>query len=295
MKNPNIGIVIVTYNSANTIAACLNSIQKAEYRHKNIVVVDNASTDKTIKILHQKFSGITVMENEENAGFAEGNNIGIRKLLKEGCEYILLLNPDAEIHPKLFENLLDLFLEKHVGIGGCAITYADNKRVWFAGGIFHKYFCYTRHKKLNKSVDELDGKVHDTDFITGCCMLIHKSVFERIGYLDPSFGFYFEDAEFCLRANEAGYVCEIIEKPLVSHRVSSSSGVEGSNRLTSFKAFYYGRNPFFIIRKHFHGWKKVTAVFGQFFIRLPFHGMNMIKNRDLRSLFEYARGIRDGL
>jgi GT2 family glycosyltransferase len=295
MKNPLIGIVIVTYNSANTITACLHSIQNAEYLHKNIVVVDNASTDKTKKILHQQFSGIAVIENRENGGFAEGNNMGIRKLLKEGCEYILLLNPDAEIHPKLFENLLKLFQEKSVGIGGSAITYSDKKTVWFGGGFFHEYFCYTRHKKLNKSIDVLDGKVHDTDFITGCCMLIHKRVFEKIGFLDPAFGFYFEDADFCVRASRAGFICKVIEKPLVLHRVSSSAGVEGSNRLTSFKAFYYGRNPFLLIKKYFRRMRVISGILGQFFIRLPFHGVAMLKKRDFRALLEYMRGMREGI
>lgn len=295
MKNPLIGVVVVTYNSSDTIVACLDSVLTAQYQHKKIVVIDNASTDTTQEIIHEKFKTISFIENKENVGFSAANNLGIQKLLKDECEYILLLNPDAEIQQELFENLLKLFRQKSVGIGGCAIVYPDLNRVWFAGGIFNKLFCYTRHRKLNKSVESLDNGVHDTDFVTGCCMLIRRSVFEKIGFLDSSFGFYFEDVDFCVRAREAGFICRIIEKPLVLHRVSFSSGVAGSNRLTAFKAYFYGRNPFFLIKKHMKGVSVVSAFFGQFFIRLPFHALSMVKNRDFDAIFAYLKGMRDGV
>ena len=287
MKNSSVGIVIVSYNSAPTIEPCLDSVLAIRYPDLEVVVVDNASTDDTKKIISKNYKSITFLESKKNVGFAAGNNLGIELFMKKGIEFILLLNPDTEVEPHIIENLLELFQNNNIGIVGSAITYHNSDIIWFAGGSFNKFFCYTKHTKMNRSVSSLDQKIKETDFITGCCMMIRRSVFKQVGFLDPSFG-------FCLRAKEAGYVCKIIEKPLVSHRVSSSSGVEGSNRLTAFKAFYYGRNPFFIINKHVHGWKKVTAVFGQFFIRLPFHGMNMIKNRDFSALVEYMRGMKEG-
>ncbi len=295
MKNSSVGIVIVTYNSARTIESCLDSVSAILYPNLEVVVVDNASTDNTKKIISKKNKKITFLENKKNVGFAAGNNLGIEIFMKKGIEFILLLNPDTEVKPHIIENLLEPFQKKDVGIVGCAITYHNSDTIWFAGGSFNKYFCYTKHTKMNRPVSLLNQKIKETVFITGCCMMVRRSVFEKIGFLDSSFGFYFEDVDFCLRAYEAGYICKIIEKPLVSHRVSSSSGVEGSNKLTPFKAFYYGRNPFFIINKHIKGWKKVTAVFGQFFIRLPFHGMNMLKQKDFRALFAFVRGMKEGL
>lgn len=295
MKTFSVGIVIVTYKSADTIEACLDSIAAIQYPDIKVIVVDNSPDDRTRNIIHKKYKNTVLLKNKINVGFAAANNQGISYLLKKGCKYILLLNPDTEVKPDVIEYLLKAFDEKNAGISGCAITYHKTQKIWFAGGIFNKYFCYTNHEKMNRHVSSLNQKTRDTDFITGCCMMIRSDVFDKIGLLDPSFGFYFEDMDFCLRAKEAGFISKIIEKPLVSHRVSTSSGVEGSNRLTAFKAFYYGRNPFFLIKKYIHGWGRVPAVFGQFFIRLPFQGVRMIQQRDFHALFEYVQGMKEGI
>ncbi len=296
MKKPRVGVIIVTYNSAKTIVGCLKSVSKLQYPDLEIIVIDNTSTDDTVKIISQQFKQISCIQNNNNIGFAQANNQGIEILQQKKCDYVLLLNPDTEVKETLIIELLIPFSHsEHVGVSGCAISYKKQQKIWYAGGSFNRLFCYTRHTKMNQSLSTLDTMIHDTDFITGCCMLIRTTIFEKIGLLDTKFQFYFEDAEFCLRARHAGFSSVVIEKTLVYHDVSSSAGEAGSNSLSPFKAYYFGRNPFLLLKKNAGILLLITGIWGQLCIRFPFHAFNMIRGHNWKSMAAYIRGMKDGI
>lgn len=295
MKPAIVGIVIVTYNAAETIAPCLESVTALTYPHIMPLVIDNASSDATQTLLKTQYPAVQLIQNSHNVGFAAASNQGIKILLKKNCDYILLLNPDTVIQPDTLEQLLQPFQDTSVGISGSAVMYFQSETIWYAGGSFNPYFAYTRHAKMGQPATKLSHAIHPTDFVTGCCMLIRKQVFERIGYLDPSYAFYFEDADFCLRAKQHGIISSVIELPLVQHRVSASTGRTGSNRMTPFKAYYFGRNPFFLIQKHMQGWRRMSGLIGQLCIRLPFYGFHMLKYGDIQSFGSYLHGFTDGI
>src|SRR3989344_1981840 len=99
IKAPKTGIVIVTYNSESVIKSCLKSIFANNYPSMEVVVVDNASSDKTVSTVHKYFKNVHIIGNKQNVGFGSANNIGIRYLRKKNCDFFLLLNPDTVSSP----------------------------------------------------------------------------------------------------------------------------------------------------------------------------------------------------
>lgn len=296
MAIPKVGIVVLTYNSRKYIRSCLSSLTKNDYPDLKILVVDNASTDGTVAYIKNNFPDIQIIQNKVNTGYAKGNNVGIYFLLKKGCDYILLLNDDTMVEKNLIEELLIPFSRStRVGIVGPIITYFYKpSRIWFAGGIFNNFFCYTRHKFLNYDLKDAGIQDAETDFISGCCLMAKKEVFGKIGLLEEAYNNYFEDVDLCFTAKKAGFVSLLRSTPLVRHRVSASFGQEGTNQLTSQRAYYYARNPFIFMKKYSQKTPLLPNIFGQLFIRFPYYTIEMVKSMSWTSIFSYFRGLRDG-
>ena len=130
-------------------------------------------------------------------GYAQGNNSGIIRLLRQKCAYILLINDDTVSNPNLISKLVRSFnTDPSIGIVGPTIAYFNKPNiVWYAGGNLNRLFCFTTHPNMNKNVKY--ARTGYTDFVTGCCMIVRNSVFEDSGLLDTRFEYYFEDAFFC--------------------------------------------------------------------------------------------------
>lgn len=324
MSPPLVGIVVLTYNSELYIEKCLDNVLKNTYSNILCVVVDNDSTDETVNIVHKKFSKVKLMINKTNKGFAAGNNVGIKYLLKIiNVSYVIILNPDTIANRNLISELVN-FMENtpNAGIAGPIITYANNSsKIWFAGGYLNKIFGYTRHLYMNKTVnhyktstrhysssvarsrnsslrrlaDRTISLYSKTDFITGACMIVKRDLFEKIGLLPEEYFIYYEDVDFCQKAIKEGYTCRLLPKPLVRHYISTSTGNPGSNVLTPFRAYYYARNPFIYIKKNVDGLRKITNYIGQFSIRLPYYGAQILIKGNLKSFIAYLKGINEGI
>lgn len=294
MKQTKIGIVIVTYNSEKFVALCLDSLLNNDYLNKYIIVIDNASHDKTVSIITKQFPRVYLIKNRRNIGFAAGANQGIRYLLNQSCEYILLLNPDTSVNVTLLSELRRPFLKNsNVGITGCIIIYQSSPNtIWFGGGFVHPILGYTQHKWMDESLKQTKISSSESDFITGCCMLVKRQVFETIGLLDEKFAYYFEDVDLCCRAKNAGFVSYLVNKPLVKHTVSASTGIQGSNALNPFKAYYYGRNPLLFIKKQSRLVQKMSFLLGYFLVSSPYY---LFRTKNIDSRLAYLRGMRDGI
>lgn len=296
IKAPKTGIVIVTYNSESIIKECLKSILANEYSSFEIVVVDNDSSDKTVSRIQRYFKNVHIIENKQNVGFGSGNNIGIKYLRKKKCDYFLLLNPDTISSPNLVKKLVSVFEnDKKIGVAGCIITYAKkNNKIWFAGGYFNKFFCYTRHRYMDMSIKHVNIKSGNTDFITGACMMINLKIIRKVGFLPEEYFLYFEDVFFCQKAKEKGFSSYLLAQPLISHHVSTSAGIKETNKMTPLRAYYFARNPILYIKKNVKGYLKFTNFLGQLFIRFPFYTYKIIREKNIKTFLYYCRGIVDG-
>lgn len=292
-----VGIVVLTYNSEGVIADCLVSLNNIDYRNKVVVVVDNASTDNTVNLVKNKFPNVHIIQNESNTGFAAGNNAGINSLLtQEAVDFVILLNDDIAVKNNLIAKLIEPF-EKNskVGVTGAIITYDQNKnKIWFAGGYLNKLLFYTKHSHMNEVLGT--SPVATTcDFITGCCMCVSKEVINKVGLLAEKYFMYFEDVDYCIRVRNNGYSVTLVPENLVYHKVSTSAGIGGTNKLTALKAYYIARNAMYCIKEHTHGPLMLFNLFGQIFIRAPFYIYKGLVEKNYASIGSYLRGFRDGL
>lgn len=225
-------IIILNFNGREFILQCLDSVKKLRTDGCGLetLVVDNVSTDDSFELIKQNYPDLRLLVNKENLGFAEGNNVGIRDALKNGADFVLILNPDTIVDKDLVVQLISAIggsatggkvasLNNQIGIVGPKIYFAPGyefhkvrykpeergKVIWYAGGIVDWKNVLASHR----GVDEVDqgqyNQAKKTDFVSGCAMMVKREVFEKIGLFDPKYFLYWEDNDFCQRARKAGF------------------------------------------------------------------------------------------
>jgi GT2 family glycosyltransferase len=189
---PKVSIVSLNLNGYRDTRDCLESLQQVQYPNFDVIVVDNGSSDDSSARLQEEFPEAKLLRSQENLGFSGGNNLGIEHALDNGADYVLLLNNDTVVDPNFLSYLVQVGeSEPRIGILGPKIFYlSEPQRIWYAGG----YVKYGNGVCGHLGIDQLDqegqfSRVEDTEFITGCAMIIKSSVFREIGLLDSKFFF----------------------------------------------------------------------------------------------------------
>ena len=271
--SPKISIIILNWNGWKDTIECLKSFEKVDYPNYEIIVVDNASTDDSVKKLKEYINNdicvnqrsyprepasmsyqirkpndicqqITLLTNDKNLGFAGGNNIGIKYAIensKLNNEYILLLNNDTVVAPQFLNELVRVGeSDEKIGILGPLIYYYDDpKRIQFGGGKLKKFMTRGVHLYLDE-IDEgqFNGIDYEpVDYYTGCALMIKRKVIEKIGLMPEDYFLYYEDVDWNLKSKKAGYISIIVPKAKIWHKVSRSAK-QGSPSYI----YYHSRN-----------------------------------------------------
>jgi GT2 family glycosyltransferase len=200
-----ISVIVVTYNSANQIATCLQSVLKQTGVTFEVVVVDNASADTTLAQL-ENFK-VRAIASQENTGFGRGNNLGFAAARGR---YIYLLNPDARLVEKncLAELCRRMDANPRWGMAGTLIRSADGKSTSLPSAI------YPGARHVRRDFSKLPGKIA---WILGASMVIRRELYEKLGGFDPGFFLYSEETDFCLRLRELGFEIGYIPEIVVEH------------------------------------------------------------------------------
>jgi GT2 family glycosyltransferase len=163
-----------------------------------------------------------VIRNERNLGYAGGMNVGIRRALELGAHAVLLLNNDVEVEPGAVAALVGA-LDGAAAVCPVIVFADDPARVWYSGARFDPRRGYNgRHR-----TDRLTS-VAETERICGAAVLIPRKVLERVGTFDENLFAYVEDADWSLRARGLGLPLLVTPASTVRHKVSASTGGEGS-------------------------------------------------------------------
>lgn len=226
MPQPLVYIVVLSWEGKEDTLACLQSLEAVTYQHVKIVVVDNASTDGTADAVRARYPGVDVIVNGMNVRFAGGNNVGIEHALEHGAEYVLLLNNDTKVHSGFLAHLVTA-AESVNGMGMAApkiYYYDDPHRIWYAGGRISWWQGWVSHIGVRESDASRHDRQGETQYITGCCMLVKRRLIQQIGLLDPSYFIYGEDADWSVRAQRAGYKLLYVPSAVIWHKLSVSAG-----------------------------------------------------------------------
>ncbi|MHC1710281.1 MAG: glycosyltransferase family 2 protein [Methanomassiliicoccales archaeon] len=281
--------VTVNWNRAKDTLECVGSLLQGN-PGTEVVVVDNGSTDGLSALLRDKHPGLTVIENPRNLGYVKGVNIGIRAALERGATHVLLMNNDAVAHPGMVNELQGL-LERNpsAGIAGPKIFYYGTDVMWFNGGHFNDLLGFSTHPLMDRRDDGGDAE-REVHYVTGCAMMVRAEVFRDVGLFDEDFDIYAEDLDLCLRAKEKGYSSWLVPKATAEHKVSLSTGVVGTNLMTPYRSYYYGRNMLMMVRKRMRGARFITGFLGQTLILLPYYFMLISMQRSRGSFAQYLKG-----
>lgn len=265
-KKNSVSIIILTTNALDMTRQQLVNVGKLDTRDIDVtcIVVDNNSSDNTEKELknismpNMKYKFI---QSGANLGFAGGNNVGIRYALKNGSDYIILMNNDLILPNDIVLKLVGFMdKNKNVGLASPKMYFAKGyefhkdryresqkgKVIWYAGGMIDWQNIYSSHK----GVDEVDvgqfNKTEATDFANGACVIVRKEVFKKVGLMEDNLFLYWEDADFSVKARKAGFGVFYFPKTHLWHMVSSSTGGSGSPT----NDYFITRNRYYFALNH---------------------------------------------
>lgn len=223
---PKVSIIIVTFNQWDYTKKCIESIKKWSDGNYEIIVVDNASSDDTINNLTRKYPEIRLIQNNMNKGFPAAANQGLSYALGE---FALLLNNDTVLTENWLERMIEVAeSDPKIGLVGPISNEVSGLQIDKDANYttIEEMHNYAALIKKNKK-----GEVFNFPRIAFLCTLIKKEVIEKIGGLDERFtpGNY-EDDDFCLRAQLAGFKTVIAKDVFIHHYGSKSFKAEGENR-----------------------------------------------------------------
>jgi GT2 family glycosyltransferase len=232
-----VSFIIVTFNSEKYIADCLHSIENLSSADKEIIVVDNVSTDNTVQLIEKTVNNVTRIKSKSNIGFAGGCNTGYKHTTGE---FIALVNPDVILDKDWLAQLLSytstpqheqtgIFASKIININ-CIPHIIDT-----AGDGFSSFL-----KSFKRGEGENTSLYDKSEYIFGACAgaaLYRRDMIREIGFLDRDFFLLFEDADYNFRAQLAGWKVLYVPTAIVQHKVRSSIG-----HLSETATYYALRN-----------------------------------------------------
>ncbi|AGY76813.2 glycosyltransferase family 2 protein [Clostridium autoethanogenum] len=262
---------MVNYNGHKDTIECVTSLRKINYSNYKIIIVDNSSSDSSGEILKRKLSHCKIIESKKNLGFAGGNNLGIKYALDNKADYVLLLNNDTLVEANFLNNMINSFnVDNRIGLVGCKIMYYPQKNIiWYGGGCIDWFRFIGDHYGMKEIDQGQCDREKEIDFMTGCCMLIKREVFEKAGLLSGDYFMYFEDVDFCVKVKNTGYKIWYNPKAIIYHKVGFSSGGEES----PFSIEWGTRNRFIFMNKY----KNNVTMFNFILSKIFFYSTRFIR------------------
>lgn len=292
-----VAIIILNWNGYEHSRNCLDSLAKLTYTNYQILLVDNASEDNSGARLKEEFPGVILLQNEKNVGFTGGNEVGIKYALKEGFEYVLLLNNDTLVEPSFLSYLVSMAkANPKMGIvQPLILLLEDTSKIWSAGGGYLPMLGSAYTIQDQKKYDPAYVKDQSIDWATGCCMLIPSPVIQEVGSLEVSYFAYFEDVDWSLRIRKAGYQVYLCAKSIIYHEGNGSTKKNHDEGTLSPSVFYlYCRNQLFQLRRHVRCPFSIIAWsyhLSKYIIWTVYFGLRGRKKK----LKAVIKGIRDGI
>ncbi|AJW71797.1 glycosyltransferase family 2 protein [Nitrosopumilus adriaticus] len=220
ITNPLVSIIILNYNAGNLLLDCVSSIQKTTYANFEVILVDNASEDKSHIECKEKFQSIKLIENPQNLGYCEGNNIGLR--VARG-QFSVILNPDTIVDPHWLEELLKAYKENGRGFYQPKfLATSDNSMLLSTGNMIQIFGFGFSRSKGNADVGKFE-KFEKINYASGTCLFTSKEVLEETGLLDPFLFAFHDDLELCWRGALIKINSYYVPKSIVYHPIEGSS------------------------------------------------------------------------
>lgn len=241
--HPKVTIITVNWNGEKCLKDCLLSVFNQTYPNYEVILVDNASTDSSVKYVKEKFPEVKVIVLNKNIGFGAAVNAGIKQ---SNSKYVVTLDNDTKVEPKWLEELLKV-AELNEQVGSCQpkMLSLDDPKIIDALGI-----SITKNGGAIQVGYETEdtGQHNQVKEVFGACSgsaLYKRDMLTQVGLFDEDFFAYCDDIDLALRARLAGWKCMYVPKAVVYHKHSATYG-----RGSSLKVYFLGRNSYYYIIKN---------------------------------------------
>ena len=285
-----VAAIIVSYNPDSnlfdSINLLLNQVEK-------VIIVDNGSKEKYVKYIKSiNEDKIEIILNKENLGIATALNIGVRKALENGYEWILTMDQDSKASPDMVKKMFNVYN---------SINREERKDIL---SIFPN-FVDERIQSIEENSNMNSYEYVDADITSG--NLLRKDVFEKVGFFDDSLFIDLVDTDFCMRLNEKGIKMIKIRDAVLYHSLGESKTIKGilgsfnTSNHSALRRYYMTRNRFYIWEKY-KGLNSFTLnrdkkLFKKEFVKIILgekDKVNKIK-MVLRGYKDYKKGIKGKL
>lgn len=202
---PLVSIIILNFNGESYLERCLFSVLSTKYPNFEVIFVDNASTDSSLRIVEKTFGNdqrLRILRSRQNLGFSGGNNLGFSHAIGD---YIVFLNNDTIADLNWLDALVSTMEEdKTIGLAGSTILSIDGKILRGAGGLWSDYLLFLYPVGAGRKGDFEFLPVFEVSFATGCSMIVRKELLDEIGLFDPEIPYNYDDTLLSLKTWLAG-------------------------------------------------------------------------------------------
>ncbi len=269
-----LGIVIVSWNVRDLLAACLASVLRNTEHAPRIIVVDNASTDGSAEMVRSRFPQVHLIVSGKNLGFAGGNNAGIRYWGLDAStstlrspRYVLLLNPDTVVHGSALETMVRFMdATPRAGVCGARLIYGDGSFQHSAFGFpglwqialdapgVHGRLVESRLNGRYSRKLYASGQPFEIDHPLGAAMMVRSDAIRQAGLMDEGFHMYCEEIDWAWRIKEAGWKIYCVPQAEIVHYAGQSTRQVKPEMIL---ALWTSRLRLY--RKHHPAWKQIVA------------------------------------
>lgn len=245
--------VVLNYNSSGDAIRLYTDLERQNIVGLDFLVIDNCSLAEERSKLEAHIPKHQLLLNEKNTGYAGGNNLGIAHAIKEGYDFVWILNPDIRVKEGVLDILLDtISRSKKIAAVGPRILFRDNPEVIYSdGGMLYPEKSFKAvHLNTCKRIDECPANIREVSYANGSCLLARTAVFKEEGLFCEDFFLYFEESEWCYRIAGKGYISLVNPAASVYHE-SSKKGIR--------YYFYMTRNRIWMCRLYQKGTKQAVT------------------------------------
>jgi GT2 family glycosyltransferase len=254
---PRVAAIVLSYNGLDLTLDCLASLLYQDYPRLDVILVDNHSQDGTVEAVSTKFPEVQVIASPENLGYASGNNLGMQTAMERGCEVFFLVNNDTRLSPDCVSTLVSA-LENNPSAGAAGpmvYTFEGLGRISSAGGKIDWRYASAINVGAGE-IDQAQYPARPVDFINGCGFMVTRKVVQRVGMLDPKYFMYWEETDWSMRLQQAGFQLLFVPQAHMEHRATLVDNEQSPTTL-----YYLTRNRLLFFSRYSHFPTKLLTLY----------------------------------
>ena len=215
-----VSIIILNYNAGDLLLDCVASIYNSTHKNFEIIVVDNVSDDQSHKKCKERFPKIVLIENSENLGYCEGNNVGLRQ---SNGNFVAVLNPDTLVEPNWLDELISAFQKNGPGFYQPKFLASTDHSMLLSTGNMIQIFGFGYSRSKGDVDTHAYEKLEQIDYASGTCLFTSRNLIEKVGLFDSFLFAFHDDLELCWRGAISGINSFYVPKSIVYHPIEGYS------------------------------------------------------------------------